>query len=405
MYKRMVVAALFIQLVAATSASAKIFDIHFNHADQKFYSDAVKKTQWDGIVNQDDTINLTIDDSPLGIFDVHTKRINKADNSLSLDLAKKLGLPDFNAGVVASEQGGASTLELFQDAQANAAAFNEVLGQPSRYATEYEDARDLARGAFADLLKDVGAFASDDPDTISAAIVAKFDASTPKVTIAKAKIVSAVTLMKELFGAGPLGSTSIATFDADQEFDVIISFEKPKDSQLHTPPDQRMVVRFKSNWIISTTAGFGFSRLVDHTYTSRTVEVTPATTDKPAVTKKIAVMEKDDVASPDAAMFVHVTPVGEAFRDRSIFVPRQLSFGVGIGSNASGRSYLGISWMLGRTASLTLGAAGGKVKMLSRNVDVDNLGTTDPQASRRDVFRITPFIGISWRIAGSSTAK
>ena len=47
---------------------------------------SVKSHRVDG-----DTIVLTIDDTPLGLYEIHTQRNNKADNSLGADIAKKLG--------------------------------------------------------------------------------------------------------------------------------------------------------------------------------------------------------------------------------------------------------------------------------------------------------------------------
>jgi len=384
-------------VLCSLAVQGKVLQVHFSHADQTY---KVDNASWDHLAADGDTIDLTVDDTPLGLYEIHTQRINKADNSLGADIAKKLGLPDLNPSGVPNPLGGTPPpLDLFNFAKEAADNFNDLLAQPSLYRTQYADARLASRATTENLLKAASVSIGADADTIADAVSKLLGTSVPAATVK-----SAVRLMKALYGAGPLGSVRLGSFDADQEFDLTISWKAPPDSPLRTPPDERMVVRFGTNFVFSTTGGFAFSRLVDHNYTTQTVEVTPATTDKPAVTKKIAVQEKDDAASPDATLFVHVGGVGETFRKWPVFVPRQLSFGVGIGSNASGRSYLGISWALARAASLTVGAAGGKVKMLSRNVEVQNLGTTDPQASRRDVFRITPFIGISWRIAASSPA-
>jgi hypothetical protein len=394
-----------VALLVAGAASAKVVRIHFNHAEQLFYVDQADKAgtitqvRWDNTVVEGDTIDLIIDRTPLGLFEIHTKRTNKPDNSLGSDIAKKLGIQ------LATPTGTDPTSTLYTNARDAADAFNKILNKPSEYKAKYEDDRLAAQDAFEALLKRANVSSIADVDTIVDAVFTKLGADPVPMSIPKATLKPAIQLMKDLYPAGPLGSSEAATFDADQEFDVVISWKKPDGSSINVPPDQQMIVRFASKWIISTTAGFGFSRLVDQNYTTQTLEVTAATADKPAVTKKIAVHEKDDVASPDATLFVHVTPVGEAFRDWPVGLPRQLTFGVGIGSNSSGRSYLGFSWALGRAASLTVGAAGGKVKVLSRNVDVNNLGTTDPQASRRDVFHITPFLGISWRIGDSAASK
>lgn len=391
-------------LCVAQSATAKVIEVFFSHANQQFYTDATAATRWDREVAQDDTIELSIIDTPVGIYEIKLERINKADNSLSAALAKKLGLPD--VGFIMAVPGGAadtrSATETYNALAASSAAFNDVLSQPSRYEREYDSHRVDFRRDFSRIITIAQVTPSTDLDAMTNVVHTSLGAGAP----AKETIRKVLALARDLWTAGPLGNERLATYDADQEFDVIITWTVPAGSSVKTPPSQRMPVRFASNWIITSTVGMAASRLVDQNYTTRTI-TTPASGTTPEVTRKVAVREQDDHGSFDGTMFVHVTPTGDWIR-RSYwrFLPRQLSLGIGIGAtDASGRIYTGVSWPLGRSASITFGAAAGKTKVLSRNVNVDDLGDVDPQASRRDVLRFAPFIGFSWRIAGPANPK
>jgi hypothetical protein len=86
-------------------------------------------------------------------------------------------------------------------------------------------------------------------------------------------------------------------------------------------------------------------------------------------------------------------------QNRGAPIPYAFSFGVGLSTGISGRLYGGLSWIFGNRGALTLGVALGKVKRISENIDLKNLGAdVDPEATRRDVTEVAPFIALSWRL-------
>jgi hypothetical protein len=199
-----------------------------------------------------------------------------------------------------------------------------------------------------------------------------------------------------------LGCSSAATFHVDVPFDTLLEW-KSSNALIKDPPGDTVPILF-SAWQVAGSTGFAFSGLTDNHYTVRTVTVTPAQGSTAAVTKRVAVAESDDSYLPEVTGFVHFMRFGNALGcagRKTCWMPRQYSVGGGLSAGLSGRVYLGVSWPLGRVGSITLGAAGGQVKRLSKNVDRDNLGTTDPEASRRDVIRTSWFFGVSWRVLGA----
>lgn len=199
------------------------------------------------------------------------------------------------------------------------------------------------------------------------------------------------------------GPTQTFIYDA-QDFKIKISAKAKTDfTFVTTPPREKIVTATLSDsFDIGMSSGLAISGLVDDVYTIKTV--TDTAEDGTTSERRTAVLEEQDTsASPEAAMFIHITPLGADFtRDwsswaRTVF-PRQLTLGLGLNSDVAARVYAGLSWKFGDVASLTAGVAGGRVKRLSNNVNRDDLGDVDPQASRRDIFRGSYFVGLSWRI-------
>lgn len=180
--------------------------------------------------------------------------------------------------------------------------------------------------------------------------------------------------------------------------DVTVTFALATQNPLIAGPPAGFSVaaRIGRGWRLTSSTGFAASRLVDDVYTVRTVVDTPATATTPEVSHREALREDRDAATPEACFFVHTRYLGQ--REASTrWLPRELTFGVGVATGTSGRLYTGFGYSLGSRASITVGVAAGKVKRLSKNVNEKNLGTDDPEASKRDAFQFAPFVALSWR--------
>jgi hypothetical protein len=178
------------------------------------------------------------------------------------------------------------------------------------------------------------------------------------------------------------------SFELEDDTDLIITF-KSKNPLIKEPKGAQATLRV-NDWRLTTTTGFAGSGLIDDHFSFRTVTDKEATDTTAAVTHREAVREERDIANAEATYFVHLD---------SLRAPFALSFGVGIGTGASGRLYSGLSWRLGNRGALTVGGALGQVKRLSKNIDEKNLGANvDPEATRRSVMRAAPFLAVSWRL-------
>lgn len=190
-----------------------------------------------------------------------------------------------------------------------------------------------------------------------------------------------------------LSSSTISSFELADVTEVKVEFKLNEALKplITDPPPPAHVVIVATGWRIGTSAGFAGSGLVDHHYSFRTVIDKAAVGATPAETHREAVKEETDVANAEATYFIHLANVESR-------VPYAFSFGVGIATGVSGRLYGGFSWMFGNRGALTLGGALGQVQRLSRNIDPKKLGAdVDPEATRRPVTKLAPFIALSWR--------
>lgn len=181
------------------------------------------------------------------------------------------------------------------------------------------------------------------------------------------------------------GPSATFTYD-DRDFDVTIVIKALSPLIQNPQISTKAVVQLKGAWKVSTTTGFAISGLRDDHYTTTTETTGTGTTVNKAVRE-----ERDVISIPEVTLFLHVYPQAQRFA---------FSAGIGVAAEASGRMYLGCSYRLGRAGALTFGVAGGKVKRLSKNVNVDDLGEVDPEAARRDVYRGSFLFGYSWTLTG-----
>lgn len=177
---------------------------------------------------------------------------------------------------------------------------------------------------------------------------------------------------------------------SDRDFDLVVTFTAINDL-IKPPSDSRRVqVRLRNGWGVSTSTALMASGLSDDTFTTSTYT---ATVNGASVEKHRAVREARDIASPEIAFLVNLVPKAPSMLGRSM-----LSVGLGLGQNNGGRLYGTWGHRFGQAGAIHFGFALGKVKRLSKNVNVEDLGNVDPNASRRDVMRPSLTIGISWRL-------
>jgi hypothetical protein len=177
---------------------------------------------------------------------------------------------------------------------------------------------------------------------------------------------------------------------SDRDFHLVVTFTAINDL-IKPPSDSRRVqVRLRNGWGVSTSTALMASGLSDDTFTTSAYT---ATVNGSSVEKHRAVREERDIASPEIAFLVNLLPKAPSMFGRSV-----LSVGLGLGQNNGGRLYGTWGYRFGQAGAFHFGFALGKVKRLSKNVDVEDLGDVDPNASRRDVMRPSLTIGISWRL-------
>ena len=260
--------------------------------------------------------------------------------------------------------------------------------------TAYPGAICFVRSTAVEFLEQIG---NPDPRNATAVQTAYFEKLTADGQEAQAGDAEAFRefwrKLDQLLSAAPTELADFRPYEveyADRDFDLELTFA-PINDLIRAPADGRRVqVRLRNGWGVSTATALMVSGLADDVYTTNAYTVTEGETE---VTKHRAVRESRDVVSPEIAFLVSLFPKPPSSLGRSI-----LSVGVGLGQGSGGRLYGTWGYRFGHAGSFHFGVAIGKVKRLSKNINVADLGDVDPNASRRDVMRPSVTIGISWRL-------
>jgi hypothetical protein len=344
-------------------------------------------------VNEGDVVIVSVTNTLPGLFSYEITQDPKEVIGVGNDILKKFGIPSSGG----SGGGGAAKHPLvapqaaldYTDFLAKVRALrSSLLGDFSGYESLLTQVS-LARSKLVATLVNAGMPAG---TMASAEVLKALQDESVAIGTSDEKFKEFWDELDDLLAKAPVRKTSgpSATFEYDdRDFDIVLTI-KPLNSLIQNPEiTTKAVVRLRHGWKVSTTTGFALSGLRDDHYTT-TSETTGTGTN--AVTVKKAVREeRDQLSIPEATLFVHLYPKASNLA---------FSAGIGLAENASGRMYAGLSWRLGRAGALTFGVSGGKVKRLSKNINVNNLGEADPEATRRDVYKSSFMFGYSWTLTG-----
>lgn len=410
---RRVVVFAAICLLAVTAEAQKVVDTEYHFTD--------KKTHCDGapcILSpvMDDSIRFAVCEAPGGLLTVTVTAPELPEFRLTAAQMKQLGLTPGQAGGGTSDDVVGAIVP--DDVVAGYVRLREAIDAIASWVRSPTDANDFAgRSSEANVAYQTLVQLTKSPSSVPSELAKALRRALrildgngnetndlfPPLIQSDAERDPAEWLknVADVIGKSRLGTGCYApdTFNVEVPFDIKIVWAST-NPLIQAPVSDSIPIRFPT-WKIVGATGFAFSGLSDDQYTFRTEVVTPASGTTPAVTKRIAVREERDAYLPEVTGFLHFTKVGPLFnvaKSLQFLVPRQLSVGGGLSAGPSGRVYLGLSWPLGRVGSLTAGLAGGPVKRLSKNVDTNNLGDSDPQASRRDILRTAVFFGVSFRV-------
>lgn len=377
------------------AANAKQFDAKYDHGKRQWNCNGTPAAG-DCLlqVNELDTVSVSIVNTIPGLFSWDIQQDLKPVVGVSNSILKLFGIPVPQAPAGANNAARIAAMEILlapppDDAYENLLIATDelrsaLLGDFTDYALRFR----YLTNARVQLLRALAPAAT----STAAEVLAALKARRVSILMTDAQFTAYWTELDDLIATAAVaptnGPSKSFTYD-DRDFDVNVLIKPVNDLVQNPPLETRSVVQLKNAWRISTTTGLAVSGLRDDHYTTRTETTGSGTT---AVTKKIAVREdRDQVSVPEATLFVNLYPPACNWA---------FSAGMGVATNASGRIYLGASYRLGRAGALTFGVAGGKVKRLSKNVNVDDLGTVDPEASRRDVYRGSFMLGFSWSLTG-----
>ncbi|MEO8382482.1 MAG: hypothetical protein ABI779_22675 [Acidobacteriota bacterium] len=355
-------------------------------------------------VDEGALVSLQVIHSIPGVLAVQIQKIDKTPDGLSqADFAK------LTAGIAGGKPTAANvTPESFESSQCSASICNSALSCYNEIQARIDalqgsidnDLTEYGR-AICDFTETTKAFKSkignpgDDAEKVQEAFFAKL------AVAGQAGAAGAADTVKTFYGKVEQirrnAPANLADFPApyeveysDRDFDLVLTFTTIND--LLTPPtdSRRVQVRLRNGWGVSTSTALMASGLSDDTFTTSAYT---ATVNGASVEKHRAIREERDIASPEIAFLVNLVPKAPSMLGRSV-----LSVGLGLGQNNGGRLYGTWGYRFGQAGAFHFGFALGKVKRLSKNVDVEDLGDVDPNASRRDVMRPSFTIGISWRL-------
>ena len=346
-------------------------------------------------VNEGNVVSVTITNALPGLFSYLIEKKDREPEGLSNALAKKLGIPTDQPAATGggTQTAGASTGpnidQLYQNLLASLRAFRASVLKPNF--PGYQDKLTALRSAHDALLAGLRQDKTLASGTTAGSDVLKaLKVKSVGISLTDDAFVTFWGHLEDLIADAPDTPTNgpSASFDYDdRDFDIVITIKALNPLLANPDIESRASVRLAHAFRVLTTTGLALSGLVDDHYTVVTETVNGTDV------RKARAERSDKISIPEATLFIHLTPFGSYSRLAA-------SVGIGIASNASGRMYAGLSWRLGTAGALTFGVAGGNVKRLSRNVDVNNLGTVDPEATRRDVYRTSYMFGISWRLTG-----
>jgi hypothetical protein len=333
-----------------------------------------------------------------GLLTYNVDRTLMATQELPAELALSLGLatPKPAASPAVPAPAGPPPAQPPEIAAYNALSarveeFNSLLAgryTNAEYVTALQQVH-TARASVLSLLKvpDLGA-------TVAAAL-----ANVAAISIPTSQVAASWDALQRLLSIAPSRPVDLGPFlftYEDRDFNVVITATPTAVLPTVSVRVFAIPVREKYGWKWTTTTGFAFSGLTDQNFSARTVVVTPASGNTPAVTRKELVQEATDGLRPEPIVLVHLSPIHHSFAERIA-----LSLGVSLTPSGPARIYSGLSWRLGQIGALTVGAAAGSVKRLSRNVDTSDIGTADPQQLRRDLLLTRVFASFSLRFAAS----
>lgn len=384
-------------LFVVASAWGKTVDLKYSHATGR-WSCGDENKPCDASFSRGDKIRVTVCDSLPGILEMKASTRVRDETVLDEKSRKRLGLQPSGQALITPTAVGTtpkspaeikaawSTLRTAID------AIVEIVPEPQRYG-EYAAANSVASDARQALVDSV---ASRDvsPQGIVTALQSSLGGEFSSLGMPADELVTWFTNVDRL-----LRVTEPTCFLASDEFifskdaDLEITFKSVNPLvTADLEPAADFPILGKNSWEIGSTTGFAISGLADEHWTTRTVTVTPASGDTPAITRKEAVLESKDSYTPEAAIFIHLLPRGE---NR---FPLGVTLGGGLSSGITGRGYLGLTYPFGSAGTFTFGVSGGQVKRLSKNVNRNDLGDVDPEATRRDVLRGSWFFGIAWQV-------
>jgi hypothetical protein len=354
-------------------------------------------------VYEGDVITVSIINTLPGLFSYEIKKTDREPEGLSNALAEKLGIPvDQKSGGTGGGVGPnglallPTTEQLYQDVLRSLRELKIAVvkeGFPG-----YADKIRALRAAHDALITDLRTNKHLAPGANSATeVLAALKAAGVTPSLTDDAFVEFWGHLQDLLAdapdaVAPDGPSGTFTYE-DRDFDIEIIIKATNPLLSNPDIDTTSAIRLTHAFRVTTTTGFAISGLVDKHYT--VVTETVGTGDDAHEVRKAVEEERDKISIPEATLFVHLAPAGGGKWSRAA-----ISVGIGIANDASGRLYAGVSWRIGSAGAFTIGMAGGKVKHLSRNVDVDNLGEVDPEQSRRDVYRSSYMVGISWRLTG-----
>lgn len=347
-------------------------------------------------VHEEDIVSVRLTNTLPGLFTYTVTTVLRPERALPAQLGIDFGLIKPKAaaspappppGPPVEERAEPTVIELYNELIAKWQEFQRVIAGKYTAAT-YEAALTALVKARHELL-----FTSKVPDD-GASVAAALNKGRA-VKVPEDPVIAAWEAIRRMLSIAPESTADLGpflfTFD-DREFDLLVTVAPVAGVTAAAPRTVSVPVREKYGWKWTTTTGFAFSGLRDHNWSIRTVEVTPATDGKPAVTRNAAMEEDKDRISTEPAVFIHVSPIhGSAWERLAV------TTGVSVNPTNAARIYGGVSWLFGRVGALTAGVAAGRVKVLGKNVNRADLGTLDPQQARRDVFTTAAFVAFSLR--------